>query len=68
MREELPCIAADCPQFVCRVCRTKVGWPHQRWCEIRNITKTLCSDCQYRGRNGGECIHPLRRREVKNAK
>ena len=68
MKEELPCIRSGCPFFACRVCRTKVGWPHQSWCGIKQNTDPGCTDCQYQNRQNKQCAHPSRKREVKVAK
>ena len=56
-------ISSRCEDFVCRVCRTKTGWPHQKWCSSEN-TEPGCSDCLYAAKNGTVCKHPQRRKAV----
>ena len=58
-------IDAGCPLYACRVCRTKTGWEHQRWCGITGMTEPGCDQCRYRDRS--ECSHPaLRKGKVTN--
>lgn len=57
-------IDAQCPDFVCRLCRTKTGWPHQRGCtETANVRPT-CADCRYWREKDRRCHHPARRKEA----
>ena len=58
-----PLIAADCPRFVCRICRTKTGWPHQIGCELACLTAPDCADCRYWSAKKDRCEHPAVRRE-----
>lgn len=62
--EERPVIRALCPLFACRVCRTKTGWPHQRWCELSRLTEPDCALCRYWGEKKGKggCTHAAVRR------
>ena len=53
-------IRAICPQFACRVCRTRTGWPHQSWCEQRETTVPRCADCRYYHAGRQKCVHPTR--------
>ena len=53
-------IRAECPLYVCRVCRTKTGWPHQCWCCQAQVTNPDCEECRYYDRNKTECVHPAR--------
>ena len=57
MNETEGIIRSGCPLYSCRVCRTKTGWPHQVWCELRPMT-----DCRYRSITDGSCIHPVMRK------
>ena len=63
MEEERGRIAAACPRFACRVCRTKTGWPHQPWCPLSRAVEPDCGGCRYWEPKEGECIHPALRRE-----
>lgn len=56
-------IAARCQRFACRLCRTKTGWPHQRWCELTFLTQPDCADCRYWSEKKHACDHPAARRE-----
>ena len=56
-------IRARCPRFACRLCRTKTGWPHQRWCELSFLTQPECTDCRYWSEKKHACDHPAARRE-----
>ncbi|MBQ5347209.1 MAG: hypothetical protein IIU39_04060 [Ruminococcus sp.] len=51
-------IRGSCSLFACRVCRTKYGWAHQRWCELSDHTRPSCGDCRYFILRDGECTHP----------
>lgn len=55
-------IAASCPLFVCRSCRTKTGWRHQRWCEHTELLTPGCADCRYWEAKRERCGHPSRRK------
>lgn len=55
-------IASPCPLYACRECRTKTGWPHQRWCSLAKLTEPACADCCYRNPAKDECVHPRRRK------
>ena len=55
-------IRGSCPLFVCRCCRTKFGWAHQRWCDCAWLTEPSCRDCRYCGARG-QCRHPIKKRE-----
>lgn len=50
-------IRGNCSLFVCRCCRTKYGWEHQNWCELKSLSQPLCGDCRYYS-NENKCIHP----------
>lgn len=60
MGEIVGVIQTKCPDFVCRLCRTKTGWPHQRWCSYRKRTTPECQDCRYYDRRKDQCLHPGR--------
>ena len=51
-------IRGECSLFVCRLCRTKYGWEHQRWCELGAIVEPSCWNCRYFRGQSGECVHP----------
>ncbi|MBQ7460430.1 MAG: hypothetical protein IJS72_03565 [Oscillospiraceae bacterium] len=55
-------ITAGCELYVCRECRTKTGWPHQRWCTLRGLTEPDCGECRYYGREKRICVHPAARK------
>ena len=57
-----PIIDASCALFACRSCRTKTGWPHQKWCEMQHLTDPDCADCIYWSVKKNKCDHPARRR------
>ena len=59
---ERPLIAAACELYACRVCRTKTGWPHQKWCEMKLVTNPDCGDCRYWSEKKGKCDHPAVRK------
>ena len=59
MKKERSCIASDCLHFVCRECRTKVGWRHQRWCGLSGRTECSCEDCMYYREKSEKCVHPI---------
>ena len=61
MDEKENCIRAACPLFACRLCRTKTGWPHQRWCACRELTGPGCAGCRYHDPKRDECVHPARK-------
>ena len=61
--EERVRIAAGCPRYVCRLCRTKTGWPHQIGCELACLTAPDCADCRYWSAKKDRCEHPAVRRE-----
>ncbi len=54
-------IRGACPLFACRFCRTKRGWPHQRWCAAAGLTEPECPDCRYHDPGKGSCAHPARK-------
>ena len=58
-----PLIDALCPRYVCRLCRTKTGWPHQLGCELAQVTEPECADCRYWNMKNQRCDHPAARRE-----
>ena len=60
--EERPVIRARCPLFACRVCRTKTGWPHQKWCDQKLAADPDCGGCVYWSRKKERCDHPAMRR------
>ncbi|MBR0205751.1 MAG: hypothetical protein IJQ45_03280 [Clostridia bacterium] len=69
MGEKGGVIRAICPDFVCRVCRTKTGWPHQSWCSLVRKNANECLDCRYYNKRKACCAHPgkdkpLRKRPV----
>ena len=55
-------ISSPCPLFACRVCRTKTGWPHQRWCALAELTAPECADCRYWSEAESRCHHPTLRK------
>lgn len=59
MREDV--IRGPCARYACRVCRTKTSWPHQCWCEKRELTEPECADCRYHDGERDACIHPARK-------
>lgn len=62
MNETEGIIHSGCPLYSCRVCRTKTGWPHQIWCELKLQTAPGCTDCRYFDLRSGACIHPAVRK------
>ena len=58
---ERPIIRSACELFACRVCRTKTGWPHQKWCELCDLVRPDCGDCRYWNVGKNKCGHPARR-------
>ncbi len=54
-------IRGNCSLFVCKICRTKYGWEHQKWCEYYSLTLPSCKDCRYFSENESECIHPTKK-------
>lgn len=56
-------IAAKCPLFACRDCRTKTGWPHQSWCGAPDRIKPGCGDCFYYQIKAEKCAHPTLKRK-----
>ena len=63
MEKENARIEAGCRYFVCRECRTKVGWRHQAWCSGGDKTVCTCADCFYRHKRRGGCTHPALKKE-----
>ena len=59
--DEKAIIRGDCEDFVCGICRTKVGWPHQVWCDRPELTEPVCEDCGYYNERKKGCAHPVRR-------
>ena len=57
-------ISSGCEDFVCKVCRTKNGYEHQKWCSCIK-SEAGCSDCYYLSSSGEKCIHPIRRKAVR---
>ena len=55
-------ISAECRLFVCRECHTKTGFPHQKWCTLRESGSSGCADCVYRNIAGKSCGHPYRKK------
>ena len=66
MKDDRRRIAALCPLFVCRLCRTKTGWAHQGWCAAADSISPDCADCLYRAANGS-CAHPTEKRKERRA-
>lgn len=62
MNETEGTIRSGCPLYSCRVCRTKTGWPHQVWCELKLLTVPGCTDCRYHDPLHGSCVHPAMRK------
>ncbi|MCR4780252.1 MAG: hypothetical protein K5876_04055 [Ruminiclostridium sp.] len=60
MKEKDNIILAECPLYVCRICHTKTGHPHQGWCTLDRDEKPDCGSCIY-GR-GALCRHPYKRK------
>ncbi|MBR1737695.1 MAG: hypothetical protein IJ736_11880 [Firmicutes bacterium] len=54
-------IGGECSIYACRVCRTKVGYHHQAWCELKNIGKPKCEECRYYSPEKEACIHPMKK-------
>lgn len=52
-------IRGSCLFFVCRCCRTKYGWAHQKWCDIGAVTEPGCKDCRYYSARADACRHPV---------
>ena len=50
-------INGECERYVCSECRTKYGYPHQRWCTKKDVTEPSCLQCIYFGK-GERCRHP----------
>lgn len=65
MKEELSEITSSCPYLVCRVCRTKIGWPHQSWCDLKEKTELCCFDCFYFKVKDEICTHPVLKKGTK---
>lgn len=59
LKQEKQRIAAPCPLYACRICRTKTGWVHQSWCGIAGVTRPACEDCRYWNGADKLCTHPL---------
>ncbi len=55
-------IEAACTLFACRMCRTKTGWAHQRWCELSGLKSPTCRDCRYWSAQKAVCVHPAQRK------
>ena len=55
-------IRCACMLYACRVCRTKTGWRHQRWCELAGLTVPGCGECRYHDERRDACAHPSRRK------
>ena len=68
MKEELSEITSTCPYLVCFICRTKVGWPHQRWCDKKDEAELSCSDCFYFKTKDEVCTHPVFKRGTKGSR
>ena len=68
MKNKQACIEAICRHFVCKECRTKVGWPHQRWCSGVDRMRCACADCLYYNEKRGMCVHPILKREEWNGR
>ncbi|MBR5088213.1 MAG: hypothetical protein IK093_02155 [Ruminiclostridium sp.] len=51
-------ITTACPLFVCGICHTKTGHPHQKWCSFSGVTAPECKDCIYWNRPAESCTHP----------
>lgn len=62
MKETDSVICTACPLYACRVCRTKTGWKHQRWCRMAEITQPGCEACRYYDAEGNACAHPAQRK------
>lgn len=54
-------IRGNCSDYVCDVCRTKYGWPHQIWCEKKYLTEPTCENCGYYNARKNCCAHPARK-------
>ena len=63
MEKENACIEASCRHFVCRECKTKVGWRHQAWCSGGDKTVCTCADCLYYREKMRVCVHPALKKE-----
>ncbi|MBR6101092.1 MAG: hypothetical protein IKP95_01555 [Ruminococcus sp.] len=48
----------ECSLFACRVCRTKTGFPHQKWCSLYGSDKGSCGGCIYFDKRKKRCRHP----------
>ena len=62
MKRAEPRIDAACTLFACRMCRTKTGWKHQRWCELAAVCEPSCRDCRYWSAKRAICEHPAQRK------
>ena len=62
MDNERPLIGARCPRYVCRLCRTKTGWPHQPGCALALLTNPVCADCRFWNEKKNRCNHPAARK------
>ncbi|MBQ3843256.1 MAG: hypothetical protein II820_11285 [Ruminiclostridium sp.] len=54
-------ITTVCPLFVCRICHTKTGHPHQKWCTLPEEDIPECESCLYRNTANGKCTHPYKK-------
>ncbi|MBQ7699513.1 MAG: hypothetical protein IJT49_04125 [Clostridia bacterium] len=62
-------ISSKCPLFVCRECRTKTGWRHQKWCLFADPSVSDCTGCLYfvqRPADKSVCVHPRMKERGKN--
>ena len=62
MDETMSIIRSNCPLYICCVCRTKTGWRHQVWCELKGFTMPGCGECRYRSARDFSCTHPVIRK------
>lgn len=58
-------INAECALYVCKVCRTKNGFEHQKWCSDPMLAPG-CESCFYYDSCKYACGHPSHRKAVLN--
>ena len=62
MKDKDDCITAECALFACRVCHTKTGHLHQKWCTLSAENKVECENCLYYSTKKKKCAHPYRKK------
>lgn len=56
-------ITTECTLFACRVCHTKTGHPHQKWCTPNVSGIRECESCLYYNAEREKCTHPYRKKD-----